>query len=582
MSRPFAAILLLLLPAIAAADADDPKFQDAPVLEPARVEGDVRFLHPDGVSDGSFSRDGKYLVTLSRTSDSTIRMWELTTGKLVQRFEASSYGGSQRPVLSPNSTKLYSGHHEVRIWDVKAGKIDARIRAQMWTLSHDGKTLVTLNTRYLPNDGKSERGGDKLRTDGFDVKTFDATGKAIRTLLKLQGAPCGLALSRDGKTLAVCSAGSEYRGITLIDPTAKFPEGKGVSVPRGTGDHFALSADGRYLAVSSPFEANPQGAKEAPSIMVIDLKNGQNLAHHLREPKSEIHSLEFLADGRLLSTEKDAAFIVWSLGEDVTYVKHYRGDLLYNFGASVTADAKKALVFPTNRADRRAHVVAPLMLDLATGKVRSLARPSKLAPLFPEPKKVEWEGDRVNLGNMYLRLPDGRWLHHLNHLKQQMWLLDKAKSTKLHEFDCPSHKVHVSADGGRLYQVRPDKSDRFPATFYLRGDRYSGVASCLRVWNLKTSKETAAIGGNVPCGDFWVSPDEKSVAIAHADGVVRVWDIPTGRVRHRLAFPPFATYFGGKTYFSPDGRSLVREAEGVRVTWDVREKAKEVSKGQGK
>lgn len=552
-------------------DSDDPAFKDAPIRPPAKVEGDLRFLQPDGLQDGSFSQDGKFLVTLS--PDATIRLWEMATGKMVQRFEAWSYGHVARPVLSPDSRKLYAG---TGIWDVQTGKIETTVSAWFWTLSHDGKTLVTLHARPPVEPDEPGKVGERSRHDGFDVKLRDATGKELRTLPKMDGTPEDVILSRDGKMLAIRHVvGSDAtRLLTLFDLTAKIPQARGIGSWKGIGNHFALSPDGKTLAITAPYRPNPKVDDDRAWITIVDTQTG-NLLHSLSDHLAEINYVEFLPDGRLLSVDDRAALILWNLstGPEPSFVKHRRGDIRYWKRASLTADAKKALVFPPYSHDQMAQAKAPhpLLIDLADGKVESLARPSDLRPAFPEPKKKEeWVGDRDVLGDAYLRLSDGRWLHYRNHIDQHMWLRAKDKKTLVKEFPATGFGIHLSDDGKRMYQIVPDYTDKYPSTYWWRGQRFGGkTGNALRVWSLVTLKDLHTLGGEIPIQQFWVSPDEKMVAILHADHWLRIWDVATGKVKYRLELPPLMNRLGARSQFSPDSRFFLTEAVGVRVIWSL-------------
>lgn len=316
---------------------------------------------------------------------------------------------------------------------------------------------------------------------------------------------------------------------------------------------------------------------------VIDTK-GREPAVFLTEHHGEIIHLEFLPDGRLLSAGQDASVAVWELDKGASVAKFRRGDVMYWYGITPTPDAKKALVFPTlqERLVKATGLYPPYVIDLATGKLESLAQAVELRPLFPEPAKQDWLPDKRDLGNAYLRLRDGRWLHmrHRYYMKNDLRVLAEDKKTVLHEFrtlEGLQHQVYVSTDGKTLYQFDIDKSGKYPSTYWMRGQRYGGGRSlCVRLWDLVTFKEIRTIGGEIPVSSFWVSPDDKSLVILHADAVVRVWDIPTGMVKHRLELPPMASRLGQKTYFSPDGRFFISEGNGLRTTWSFTDNPDEV------
>ena len=79
--------------------------------------------HAEGVTSVAFSPDGKYIV--SGSEDTTIRMWDAQTGKLVlDPFEGHT-DDVNSVAFSPDGKYIVSGSWDktIRLWDALAGKL---------------------------------------------------------------------------------------------------------------------------------------------------------------------------------------------------------------------------------------------------------------------------------------------------------------------------------------------------------------------------------------------------------------------------------------------------------------------------
>src|SRR5579883_1658132 len=161
--------------------------------------GTLRWRHAESISFVAFSRDGAHLV--SGGEDSTIRLWEASTGKEIQHFQGVNSSFSQG-WLSPDGKTVISISRDdtVQFWDVATGKELRRIeqtpRASgcQFALSSDGKILAAIGS-----DSESEpKSAEWLFF--WDV----ATGKEIRRIKTpfFGGTSC-MAFSPDGTKLAL-------------------------------------------------------------------------------------------------------------------------------------------------------------------------------------------------------------------------------------------------------------------------------------------------------------------------------------------------------------------------------------------
>jgi WD40 repeat protein len=76
--------------------------------------------HPIGVNCAAFSRDGSQII--SGLDDGIVRVWDHSTGKVVQELIGHTRGVSSVS-FSPDGTRVVSGSYDktVRVWDVSSG-----------------------------------------------------------------------------------------------------------------------------------------------------------------------------------------------------------------------------------------------------------------------------------------------------------------------------------------------------------------------------------------------------------------------------------------------------------------------------
>ena len=77
--------------------------------------------HTSSVRSVAFSPDGMQLASMS--SDSTIRLWDMATGRQIRRFEGHARWGNS-VAFSPDGTQLASGVDGggILLWDVATGQ----------------------------------------------------------------------------------------------------------------------------------------------------------------------------------------------------------------------------------------------------------------------------------------------------------------------------------------------------------------------------------------------------------------------------------------------------------------------------
>ncbi|HKX27545.1 MAG TPA: hypothetical protein VJ302_07630 [Blastocatellia bacterium] len=219
---PLMAIMVLSLPgAVRAQGAKEPQIW-------------IDRVHSGSVYRVAVSPNGKTLA--STHNDSTIRLWEVGTGRLIRSFVGHT-GHVPVVVFSPDGTVLAgaSPDQTLKLWNVESGKF---IRA--FTGHRDSVTSVA----FSPN-GKLLVSGSQDQT----IKLWEAgTGRLVRSFEGHHSYVQSVAFSPDGKTIA---SGS-------FDQTLKLWEaGTGRLIRTFEGHNgwvqsVAFSLDGKMLASGSP------------------------------------------------------------------------------------------------------------------------------------------------------------------------------------------------------------------------------------------------------------------------------------------------------------------------------------------
>jgi WD40 repeat protein len=223
---------------------------------------------------------------LSGSSDRTIKLWDISSGKLLQTFSRHS-GSVWSVAVSPNGQRFASGSGDntADVWDLATGKFLCTLAGHSGTVwstafSADSTTLAT---------------GSDDRTIRLWSMT---TGKEFRQLLGHSGAVRAIAFSPDGQYLI---SGSSDTTIKVWD----FRAGNVLRTLQGHSDRIltlAISPDGRLLASGSVDK----------TIKIWQISTGK-LLHTLSGNSHWVNAVAFSPDGTLLASGIGKKLEVWDL-----------------------------------------------------------------------------------------------------------------------------------------------------------------------------------------------------------------------------------------------------------------------------
>ncbi len=240
--------------------------------------------HEGTVLSVAFDPRGQTLA--SGGSDKTVKLWDITSGKLLRTLE-----GHTDRVLSvafdPRGQTLASGGSDktVKLWDITSGKL-------LRTL--EGHTDRVLSVAFDPR-------GHTLASSSYDstVKLWDvANGKLLRTLAGHRNVVGSVAFDSVGQTLA---SASDDQTVKLWDITS--------------GKLLRTLAGHKFEVFNVAFDPRGQTLASGGSdktVKLWDITSGK-LLRTLEGHTSRVDAVAFSVDGQLLASKSnDGTLLLWN------------------------------------------------------------------------------------------------------------------------------------------------------------------------------------------------------------------------------------------------------------------------------
>ncbi len=502
-----------------------------------RVFGDTPEMRPGPMA---LSPDGK-VVAAADTSARTVHLWEAATGRELHRLRASwKYGITL--AFSPDGQALAAGADDgvVQLWDTTTGKKVHMLRGHahgvyLVAFSPGGKTLVSLDSHggvrvWDTATGKTvcrfdvprpllsaafARDAGILVTSGPDwtVRAWGpATGKELHRLEA--GVPGNLALSADGKTLAV---GTWLRDLASGE---ELPWSGG---HRGSLLSIAFSPDGKALA----------SAGDDWTLRHWEAATGKELGRLEGTVPWPVRDLAFTPDGN--------ALVLGSLRGTV-----WRWDV---------ATRKTILRFQANAPGQALYacVLSPDGRTLATG---GTDRTVRLWDAATGKALKELRGHSGDIQSLAFSA-DGRVL------AAGCWPGAQKAPATAHVWDVKTGKEVSRLDGHRgviaCLALSPDGRVLAAA-----GNREHAIS----LWEVATRQRRCLLQGH----EFTVigvafSDDGRLLATGSADETLRLWDVGIGV---ELWAATADEHSVAAVAFAPGGRMLASaDKSGLGLLWDV-------------
>ena len=548
------------------------------------------------------SDDGHLFVAASKNGGK-IRIWDTQTlrkvGEVQQGFAIKSIeisrDGRRLLVVSPDVAEL---------WDVQSGRrpkyLDLKDEA-IPRLSPDGRWLAWIRDRQVlilrDNETNKEReiiNRADLDTIGFSPdsrKIFAEDSKQvflwdIERNRSLQGPQnpfiSDVTFSYDSRHLLVIASSS-----TII---WNLEEGEGRQIAE-TAVRGWLDFGGKKAALYSP------GGKL--SIWSTEIGYPYPL---LTLPMRDLFDAKFSREGRFLLTVSDAGVELWNLasGHPVSqaFCECLHGSFLAETRQIVTGDDNGVLRVwspePTTTGTElyRASRSPDLHFAFSSDGGRFAVRTRDKVHLWDmgSVRRLRTSTSRPGRSSWFKLSPDGRFLYEGRYGQLQIgdfraehpkWLSLDLSDEVLSEQNFRTNRANevlgVRSDAhtvqlwslttGKRLATTQQKQAITDFAFSPSGDLVTTSANSVFVWGSQTGKPLREVPHESPVTSFDFSPDHKLIVTGTEYGLVRIWDLASGRslvgsLRHRDEV--------SSVRFELGGRLLLTSAHNLLRLWETR------------
>jgi len=518
--------------------------------------------HNDYVNAISVTPDGKYLISGSGdyfigSRDCTIKIWELSTGKLLRSLEGHNES-INAVIVTPDGNQIISGSYDktIKVWELSTGKL---------LRSLDGHTS-SVHTVSLTSDGKYIVSGSWDNT----IKIWEfSTGRLLHSLDGHIDWVYSVSVSPDGKYIV--SGSGDYFGDSR-DCTIKIWELSTGRLIRNLEGHtksvntVQVTQDGNQIVSGS----------HDMTIKLWEFSTGK-LTSSLEGHTDDINAVSVTPNGKyIVSGSNDKTIKVWDFSTG-RLLCSFQGHTEKVNTVKVTPNNKYVISGSGDYYNTESRDCTIKIWELATGKlicsleghtsgvsavcvtfdckyiisgsydgtikVWEFATGKLLRSLCPK-----WTRESVNSVTI---TPDGKYIvsgsNNTNSIK--VW---EFATGKLQSKFC-MHILMVNA-----VSVTPD------GKYIISGSQDNTIKIC----ELSTGKLLHSLEGHTDnVNTVSVTPDGKYVVSGSQDKTVKVWEFVTGRLQ--------STFDGHRTdvkdvSVTPDGKHIVSGAgDNTIKVWEL-------------
>jgi WD40 repeat protein/serine/threonine protein kinase len=457
---------------------------------------------PDGdVRAVAVSRDGALLAAGGGSPGAgEVRLWDLAGRKELRTLKghrsivtAVAFAPGGRLLASAGGAVNQPG--EVKLWDLATGQPLATLAGKLdpvtsLAFSPDGATLLTGTAKLIPGAGSpSDRyfhvDFTRVSTRQGGVLLWDIASRKVRTTLPgVTGDVLSVAWSPDGKTVAAGTA----EGKVLLWHTASGQAAVILRAQIGYVWSLAFAPDGKTLAAACGRWNEPGELK----LWDMDTKQERRT---LRGHKGGVTALTYAPDGKTLASGGwDRLIKLWD--ERGTELATVYGSTGYVWGLGFAPDNRTLVSCNWNWTPLGGRAI----------KLWDIRRQRTFAPL---PRNAGFQ-----VGEYIRTAFDARSVAMVEGSARAVGVWDAATGQK---------RATIPFHGGRTVALSPD------GLWLAVGGFWAETHLCDAATGQVMAKLATA---SVPRLSF--SPDSKTLATAGDDGVVRLWEVPTGRERVSL------------------------------------------------